>query len=386
MTINPLVAARVDGPANAWSGVWLAEDIQLISQGIDDKSWIDGTLGVVGAGLDALALVSDPAGVLLQYGIAWLIEHVRPLTEALDWLAGDPAQITAHAQTWRNVAKNVTGTANGLRDATPADLAAWQGPAADAYQAWAREQRGALAALADASDAMASITEGAGMLIAAVRMLVRDAIAACVSRIIVYAAEELFSLGTATGLVVEQVTTLVASWAGKIARWVRALLASLRRLEPVIRRLGEIIEELRRILRRLRGRGAPVLTREGDGIWRNRARLVMTMDNVRAVAAKYGIDLTGVVIAIDKARGGLPGDRIYGITRANGTIILTRDAFLDEEQLARTLAHERFHLDEIRQGLAYPRTDPEKDLWEARAKAFENQWWELHKYLLGGEG
>ena len=65
---------------------------------------------MVSAGLDALALVSDPVGALLQYGIAWLIAHVKPLSEALDWLAGDPAQITAHAQTWRNVAVSLRAT------------------------------------------------------------------------------------------------------------------------------------------------------------------------------------------------------------------------------------------------------------------------------------
>jgi hypothetical protein len=37
---------------------------------------------------------------------------------------------------------------------------------------------------------VAAITEGAGFLIAAVRVLVRDAIATLVSRLVVYAAEE----------------------------------------------------------------------------------------------------------------------------------------------------------------------------------------------------
>ncbi|MCM0677186.1 hypothetical protein NCC78_21195, partial [Micromonospora phytophila] len=92
VTTNPLVATPADTPPSAWAGVWIAEDIELIGQGIREGSWIDGTLGVVGAGLDGLAFVSDAVGSLLQYGIAWIIEHVRPLTEALDWLAGDPAQ------------------------------------------------------------------------------------------------------------------------------------------------------------------------------------------------------------------------------------------------------------------------------------------------------
>jgi hypothetical protein len=101
VTVNPLVAGRLEQPKSAWAGVWIAEDIEAIAQGVENRSWVDGTLGVVGAGLDGLALVSDPVGALLQYGISWLIEHVKPLSEALDWLAGDPGQIAAHAQTWR---------------------------------------------------------------------------------------------------------------------------------------------------------------------------------------------------------------------------------------------------------------------------------------------
>src|SRR5262245_30888098 len=99
MTTNALVAPRVETPPDPFAGIWIIEDIQSIDHGIRTGSWIEGTLGVVGAGLDALALISDPVGALMQYGIAWLIEHVKPLSEALDKLAGDPAQIAAHAQT-----------------------------------------------------------------------------------------------------------------------------------------------------------------------------------------------------------------------------------------------------------------------------------------------
>src|SRR5690349_24657684 len=98
MSTSPLMANPVDEPVSAWSGVWIAEDIEQIGQGVRSGSWVDASLGVAGAGLDGLALVSDPLGTLLQYGVAWLIEHVRPLSEALDWLAGDPGAIAAQAQ------------------------------------------------------------------------------------------------------------------------------------------------------------------------------------------------------------------------------------------------------------------------------------------------
>lgn len=252
MTGNPLVAAPVHTGPSAWAGVWILEDIELIHQGVTTGSWIDGTLGVVSAGLDALAFVSDPVGALLQYGIAWLVEHVKPLSEALDWLAGDPAQITAHAQTWRNVASSLRDEAATLARDVTTDIAAWQGEAARAYRAWSTEQRQALAGLAQGADAMAAITEGTAGLVAAVRLLVRDAIATCVSRLIVYATELIATAGLATPLVVEQVTTLVAAWAARIARLLRGLLNSLRHLIPTIRRLGTLIDQLKQALARLR--------------------------------------------------------------------------------------------------------------------------------------
>lgn len=254
-TVNPLVAARIDGPADGWAGVWIAEDIELINQGVKSGNWVDGTLGVVGASLDGLALISDPAGALLQYGVAWIIEHVKPLTQALDWLAGDPVQIAANAQTWRNVAQSLHNEATELANAMRRDVTEWVGAAGNAYRAWSKLQQDSITGLGKAAETMAAITEGAGFLIAAVRMLVRDAIATLVSRLIVYAAEEAISFGLATPLVAEQVTTLIASWAGKIARWLKALITSLRNLMPIIRHLSELIEKLKKILSRLRGEG-----------------------------------------------------------------------------------------------------------------------------------
>jgi uncharacterized protein YukE len=384
MTANPLVSGPIDQPKSAWAGVWLAEDIEVIAHGVQNKSWVAGTLGTVGAGLDGLALVSDPVGALLQYGIAWLIEHVQPLSEALDWLAGDPGAIAGHAQTWRHVAESVRSESDELIRAVRFDLTEWQGAASDAYRTWADQRDQSLQALAQASDTMALITEGAGLLIATVRMMVRDAVATVVSRLSVYAGELIASLGAATPLVVEQVSTLCASWAAKIARWLKDLISSLRNLGTMTRKLGEIIQDLIARLRGSRGleRG---LFREGDGIVRNGEKILMSRDNVLALADKYGIDLQDVTIDIDKFRRGAgPDKEFYGVTMPDGEIKLARDAFMDEEQLARTLAHERFHLDELRNGLPFPWTEEARKAYEARAYAYEERWWQDHKHLLEG--
>ncbi len=253
MTINPIVAPISGHTGDVWTGIWLAEDIEAISQGITSRSWVDSTLGGVGAGLDALATLSDPAGALMQYGLSWLMEHIRPLSEALDWLAGDPAAIAGHAQTWRNVATSVRADAASLDRAAAIDISGWQGPAARAYDSWSARQRTVLGGLSTGADTMASITEGVAYLTAGVRTLVRDAIATVVSRAIEYAGEEVLSLGLATPWVIEQVSTLVAAWSARIGRLVAALKNSIARLTPLMRSLGDLIDRLAQLLHDMHG-------------------------------------------------------------------------------------------------------------------------------------
>jgi uncharacterized protein YukE len=251
---NPLVADRPDVQPGTWAGVWIIEDLQTLEHGLTNGSWIDSSLGIVGASLDGLALASDPAGSLLQYGAAYLIEHIKPLSDALDWLAGDPAQITAQAQTLRNVAASLHANADSLATAVNTGIPDWRGPASNAYRSWAVDQRESINGLARAAETMATITEAAGFLIGAVRMLVRDAVATVVSRAVVYAAEVVFSFGLLIPLVIEQVSTLVAAWSARIAKWLHGLTASLRSLARIAGRVSELIEELKKILNRLRER------------------------------------------------------------------------------------------------------------------------------------
>ncbi|WIM94506.1 hypothetical protein ACTOB_006531 [Actinoplanes oblitus] len=368
---NPLIAPRTEIPKDSWAGVWIVEDIEMIRRGIENGSWIDGTLGVVGASLDGLALISDPLGVLLQYGASWIIEHVRPLSEALDWLAGDPASIAANAETWRNVANELHRQAEELRGAVRLDLSEWTGDSSTAYRDRTGQQQQALGALAKASETMAVITEGAGFLIAAVRVLVRDAIATLASRLVVYAAEEVASLGIATPLVVEQVTTLIGSWTARIARWLRGLLDSLRKLLPAIRRIGDLVDEIKKVLNRIHSgeEGAEALNRvkkRGAGPVQ-----LFSLESVRGIAAKYGIDIAGLSISL----GSKTTRGICGRTLPDGSIVLFPTGFRSEEDLAKTLAHERFHHDELAAGKPFPKNAEEFDAFEDRAYAHEEQWW-----------
>ncbi|MFF0151642.1 hypothetical protein [Micromonospora sp. NPDC005203] len=115
-----------------------------------------------------------------------------------------------------------------------------------------------------------------------------------------------------------------------------------------------------------------------DGLNRVRGKgsgpkMPIKMDSVRRIAAKYGIDLAGVTINIKDSKAGR-----HGVTRPDGSVDLWRDAFRSEEDLARTLAHERFHVEELRRGLPYPKNSDEAVPFEDRAYAYEDEWWDSH--------
>ncbi|MER7165333.1 WXG100 family type VII secretion target [Micromonospora sp. NPDC000207] len=299
---NPLVAPATTTGPTPWAGLWIAEDIELIHTGIRNGNWIDGTLGVVSAGLDALALVTDPAGALLQYGIAWLIEHVKPLTQALDWLAGDPTQITAHAQTWRNTATHLRDTAADLTRDVRADLTDWTGHAATTYRTRTSHQHQTITTLAAAADTMATLTETTAGLVAAVRLLVRDAIATCISRLTVYATELVATAGLATPLVIQQVTTTVATWAARITKLLRALINSLRQLIPATRRLTDLINKLKETLNRRTSETGPSSAGSGGRSQRDKLLEELSQGGIRHnpdEIVAIGRDSTGKVVFLE---------------------------------------------------------------------------------------
>jgi hypothetical protein len=85
---KPLIADRQD-TTRGWAGIWIAEDIQQIVERYRSGNWIDQSIGGFAAFMDALAFVTDPLGTLVSWGVSWLLEHVQPLREPLDRLAGD---------------------------------------------------------------------------------------------------------------------------------------------------------------------------------------------------------------------------------------------------------------------------------------------------------
>jgi hypothetical protein len=397
VSVNPLVAGS-HSSTTWYTGLGLVEDAEQIRNGIHDNSWVDDTLGGVGGSLDLLGMAIDPLGSLLAWGVSWLMEHVRPLKEALDWLAGNADEVAAHAATWRNVSASVIDTHQRYVEATRSQTASWSGASGDAYRVHAGQQMAAIQGIATASEAISYAVEGAGLLVGLVRGIVRDLIAQFVStlaaRLPQWLAETGMTLGVAIPAVIGQVAALVAKWVNKIQHFIRSLLTSLRRLNGKLDELTGVIDGLKQTLRRL-SRSDPTAggadagpgpdffskspARSNRDVLDNGPGTPMTMGNVHDVAGRMDIDLQDVDVVIisdpeeirylDHMDAGA-----YTPSELNGTQIrLGPASFADDETLAATIAHEHTHVVQQRAGehLHQPLKQLEDQAYDSEMPALE---------------
>lgn len=247
---NPLVA-QPQTQTTGVTGIGIAESAVDLANGVKDGSWVEGGLGALGVGLEALSLVVDPLGTLAQYGVSWLIEHVRPLKDALDWLAGNPPVIQSFSDTWANVAKEVNTIAGDFDNEVKTGTTGWTGVASDAYRGKAAEHSDALAGAATLADGISTGVMVMGQVVAMVRETVRDLVAELVGKLIAWALEVACSFGFATPVVSAQATVAISKAITKVSDLLRKLIKTIGNVAPRIRKiidkLGEIIEKLSKL-------------------------------------------------------------------------------------------------------------------------------------------
>ncbi|MGW4632974.1 RHS repeat-associated core domain-containing protein [Nocardia sp. NPDC004415] len=254
MAANPLIATKED--TTDWStGISLVSSVTDLSDAISGGSWIDVGLGVVGLAAEAVSLVVDPLGTLAAYGVGWLIEHCQPLQDALDWIAGDPAQIEAYAKTWDNVAARISEVATAQNQAVTTDVADWTGQTATAYKNAAANTTNLLTAANTAATTAASAIRLAGGVVAAVRETVRDLVAQTVGRLAVWAAEAIFSLGLATPVIAVQATAYIAKTVAMISKLFSRLAKTMAKLKPLLKQLKNAFGDIAKAFKKTPSKG-----------------------------------------------------------------------------------------------------------------------------------
>ncbi|MBN6040238.1 RHS repeat-associated core domain-containing protein [Amycolatopsis sp. 195334CR] len=262
---NPLIAETKDS-TTAISGIPILESVNETSKAIESGDWAAGVLGAAGTALDALGMAMDPFGSILAAGVGWLIEHVGPLSDALDALTGNPDEIKAHSETWKNVGTELSSISADLAKMIEEDTASWTGPAGDAYRDRGADTATLISSAQSAAEGASSGIGTAGEVVGAVRSLVRDIIAELVGHLISWALQVLFTLGIGMAWVVPQVISAVAKTAMKIADITEKLVQALKKLAPLLKKLGDSFGDAAKKLKDIKGGKKPdTNTAKGDG-------------------------------------------------------------------------------------------------------------------------
>uniref|UniRef100_UPI0038CD481B WXG100 family type VII secretion target n=1 Tax=Saccharopolyspora oryzae TaxID=2997343 RepID=UPI0038CD481B len=248
---NPLIAERKDS-TQSFSGVPILESVDETKKAIESGDWASGVMGAVGTGLDALTMALDPFGSILAAGVGWLMEHVGPLSDALDALTGDADQIKAHSETWKNVATELGEINTEMANMVNSDVADWSGAAADSYRQRSEDTGKLIEAAKKAAEGASDGIGTAGEVVAAVRTLVRDIIAELVGRLISWALQVLATLGIAMAWVVPQVVAAVAKTVAKIADVTTKLVKAMKALSPLIKKLKDGFGDAGKALKKIK--------------------------------------------------------------------------------------------------------------------------------------
>ncbi|QUF05587.1 hypothetical protein KCV87_05675 [Actinosynnema pretiosum subsp. pretiosum] len=225
---------------------------------LTNGSWLGDAPSAGQDDLPSLGEVSDPFKPLSQAGVEWLVEHVAPLQRALDELRGDPATVTAQAETWSAVATELATIASDLVAAVAADTTAWTGEAADNYRVRAEQTAALLTAASQGAHGASGGLRKAGELVGAVRGLVRDVIADAVDNLVKVALQIVGTGGVAAPWTIPQISQTVAATAARITALTSKLLDALRRLTPLLTQTGDLFGEATTALRTLQTATAPI--------------------------------------------------------------------------------------------------------------------------------
>ena len=236
------------------TGIGIAESAMDTFNGIKDGNWVEGGLGMLGLAAEAANAAIDPFGWLMSSVASFLMEHVQPLKDMLDSLAGKPPVIQSYSETWGNVAKRLEETQAQFTNAVKNGTTAWTGEGAETYRRSAAEQAEAIGGAATVAGAISTVVMIMGEVVAFVRETVRDLIADLVGKLISWVMETVFSLGFGTPVVVAQAVTAISKWATKIADLLRRLVGTIKRVSPLLGRLAEIFGKIIKVFGKLAGK------------------------------------------------------------------------------------------------------------------------------------
>jgi hypothetical protein len=251
MAPNELVAQPSAG-VKPEDGIAVIDFAVDASRAIEGGDWLEAGIDIGAAGIDLVGAIADPFGALLTSAFAWAMEHVDPLPDMLNSLAGNPDVVQANAQTWSNISAALGTASEEMERAVNEDCAPWYGPAVDAYKPVAIGEAKLIKSASVAATAVGAAVSGAGIAVSVVRTTVRDMIAEAMSDLVQWLARaaiaEAVTLGLATPVLVADVIRIVAKWSSRVAKWLKKIVSTVKKLADLIKRLKPVLEKVKSTL------------------------------------------------------------------------------------------------------------------------------------------
>ena len=240
---NELVA-EVKESETVWTGSRLLEDGADLKEAFESKSWVAGGLGAVATAADTAAAVMDPLGEALSSGLGWVIEHLSPLKDWLNELAGDSDAVAAAASTWTNIGTKLNSCATNLDTVCSSRLAGQESLAVATFKTL---QAGSASHLRMTSELAGAISGGltvASMIVRMVHDLVRDAIADVIGKLMSKAAITVLTAGAAAPWAVTSITTDVSSWVTRLTKEVTDVVTSAKNLKGLLSKASRLFDDV----------------------------------------------------------------------------------------------------------------------------------------------
>ena len=240
---NELVA-EVKESETVWSGSRLIEDGFDLKEAFESKSWVAGGLATAATAADTAAAVMDPLGEALSTGIGWIIEHLWPLKDWLNELAGDSDAVAAAASTWTNIGTKLNSCAGELEAVCSSRLAGQESLAVATFKTL---QAGSASHLRMTGEVAGAISGGltlASMIVRMVHDMVRDAISDVIGKLLSKASITVLTAGVAAPWAVSSVATDVSSWATRLSKEVADVVLSSKNLKKLLDKAENLFSRL----------------------------------------------------------------------------------------------------------------------------------------------
>ena len=240
---NELVA-EVKESETVWTGSRLLEDGADLKEAFESKSWVAGGLATAATAADAAAAAIDPLGEALSAGVGWVIEHLSPLKDWLNELAGDSDAVTAAASTWTNIATKLNSCATDLDKVRSSRLAGQESLAVATFKTLQAGSASHLRMTGGVAGAISSGLTVASMIVRMVHDMVRDAISDVIGKLLSKASITVLTAGVAAPWAVSSIATDVSSWATRLAKEVTDVVTSAKNLKGLLSKANRLLDDV----------------------------------------------------------------------------------------------------------------------------------------------